>query len=75
MSSMLGHDDVGLGVTDNTAEGFATFFTGKVEDVMAATTEIWPPTVVSMTASTLIISTINAGGGEVTDYCITCQVV
>ena len=53
LSSMLGRDRDVTGATGHTADGFAAFFSRKVEDVMAATAELPSPDMIASAPSSM----------------------
>ena len=55
LSSMLGRDCNVTGATGHTADGFAAFFSRKVEDVMAATAHAPSPTMIASAPSSMAV--------------------
>jgi len=53
LSSALGRDRDVTGATGHTVEGFAVFFARKVEDVMADTAGLPPPSIPASSATSL----------------------
>ena len=75
LSTMLGRDRDTFGTTGHTADGFAEFFSRKVDDVRSATAGQPAPTVIDSAPSSLPSFRRCSDTGTAHRHVVSCQVV